>query len=352
MTVAADRLIESTAMGGRRSEHSVLGLPPLLALARERGIDADAALREAAIAPELLSDPSATVPIERVHALVQLLLDRTGDPCLGLDAGRHYHLATFGLLGAVVAVTPTLREAIRLFVEYAHMTFTLCDLAFEEDGNHGRLILVCSTDLGPLHRFYMDRDLSALAETGNAFWPQTWRDVMVGVDFDYPEPAEAARYRALFPCPVRFDAAQAAISADFTHDRPRGAPNPLGLGLLNEHLRSFGAAHAGDRGDVADDVRREIALSLAQHHRIPALDHVAASLGVSERVLRRRLNARGIRYRALADEVVAPLAKRYLLDSSLTLDHVAELVGYSEPASFVRAFRRWTGTTPDKFRHR
>ncbi|HEY1586291.1 MAG TPA: AraC family transcriptional regulator, partial [Polyangia bacterium] len=315
-------------------------------------IDPDAALREAAIAPELFADPSNTVSIERVHALVRMLLDRTGDPSLGLDAGRHYHLATFGLLGAVVAVTPTLREAIRLFVEYAHMTFTFCDLAFEEDGDKGRLVLVCSSDLGALHRFYMDRDLSALAATGSAFWPETWRDVMVGVDFDYPEPVEAARYRALFPCRVRFGAAQAAIAADFAYDRPRGDPNPLGLGLLNEHLRSFGAAHAGDGSDVAEDVRREIALSLAQHHQIPTLASVAASLGVSERVLRRRLNARGVRYRALADEIVAPLAKRYLVDSTLTLDDVAERLGYSEPASFVRAFRRWTGTTPDKFRHR
>jgi AraC-like DNA-binding protein len=339
-------------MGGRRSEHGVLGLPPLLALARERGIDADVALRQAGIAPELLADPSNTVPLERVHALVQMLLDRTGDPCLGLDAGRHYHLATFGLLGAVVAITPTLREAIRLFVEYAHMTFTLFDLAFEEDGNSGRLVLVSSGELGALHRFYIDRDLSALAETGNAFWPETWRDVMVGLDFDYPEPAEAARYRALFPCRVRFGAAQAAIATDFTHDRPRGDPNPLGLGMLNEHLRSFGAAHAGDGSDVAEDVRRHIALSLAQHREIPALASVAAALGVSERVLRRRLTARGLRYRALADDVVAPLAKRYLLDSALTLDDVAERLGYSEPASFVRAFRRWTGTTPDKFRHR
>lgn len=338
--------------GSRRSEQRVLGLPPLLALARERGIDPDGALREAAIASELLSDPNATIPVERVHALVRLLLERTGDPCLGLAAGRHYHLASFGLLGAVVALTPTLREVIRLFVEYVHMTFTLFDLAFEEDGNSGRLVLVSDGTLGALHRFYIDRDLSFVAEMAGAFWPETWRGVMTGLDFDYPEPAEAARYRALFPCRVRFGAAQAAILADFTHDRPRGEPNPLGLGLLNEHLRSFGAAHAAGGSDVADDVRREIALSLASRRQVPGLDRVAAALRVSERVLRRRLNERGVRYRALADEVMAPLAKRYLLDSTLTLSDVAERLGYSEPASFVRAFRRWTGTTPDKFRNR
>ena len=336
----------------RSGEHGVLGIPPLLALARERGIDPDALLREVGIAPALLTDATASVPSERVHALVRILLDRTGDPCLGLDAGRHYHLSSFGLLGALVAVTPTLRDVIKLFVDYSHLTFTFFFLAFEEEGERGQLMLVADGDLGPLHRFYLDRDLAFVVEAGRAFWPETWRDVMAGIDFDYPEPAEAARYRALFPCPLRFAAAQAAILADFSRDRPRADPNPLGLELLREHLRSFGAAGSAGVRDVADAVRRELSLSLARRHQLPALARVAASLGMSERVLRRRLAERGTNFRALADEVISPLARRYLHDSTLTLDDVAERLGYSEPASFVRAFRRWTGTTPDAYRSR
>ena len=162
----------------------------------------------------------------------RILLARTGDPCLGLDAGRHYHLSSFGLLGALVAVTPTLRDVIKLFVDYAHLTFTFFFLAFEEEGERGQLMLVADGDLGALHRFYLDRDLAFVVEAGRAFWPETWRDVMAGIDFDYPEPAEAARYRALFPCPLRFGATQAAILADFSRDRPRGDANPLGLELL------------------------------------------------------------------------------------------------------------------------
>ena len=119
---------------------------------------------------------------------------------------------------------------------------------------------------------------------------------------------------------------------------------------MREHLRSFGAAGSAGVRDVADAVRRELSLSLARRHHLPTLERVAASLGMSERVLRRRLTARGTSFRALADEVISPLARRYLHDSTLSLDDVAERLGYSEPASFVRAFRRWTGTTPDAYR--
>ncbi|HEX8953205.1 MAG TPA: AraC family transcriptional regulator ligand-binding domain-containing protein, partial [Polyangia bacterium] len=104
--------------------HSAVGLVPLVAVAKERGLDPEPLLRGAGIAPSVLEDPTALVPDARVHALVGALLERTRDPTLGLAAGRHYNLATFGLLGAVAAVTPSPREVLRLFVKYQHLTFT------------------------------------------------------------------------------------------------------------------------------------------------------------------------------------------------------------------------------------
>jgi AraC-like DNA-binding protein len=328
--------------------HGVLGLPPLLSLARDRGLDGDALLAKAGIPKALLDDPRATVPVERVHALVRLMLARTGDPALGLDAGRHYHLATFGLLGAVAAVSPTARDLLRLFVDYVHLTYTFFVLGLEESGNRGRLVLVENGDLGDLHRFYLDRAIAFVQFTTHKLWPK--HGMLAAIDLDYPEPADVAPYRALCTCPVRFDAAQAGLDFDFADDRPRPEVNPLAVALLAEHLRSFGQARGND--DVADRVRREIALSVARRRTLPELDTIAATLGLSDRALRRRLAAAGTSFRALADGVLEPLAKRFLRDSALSVARVAERLGYSEPANFVRAFRRWTGTTPQAFRVR
>jgi AraC-like DNA-binding protein len=147
---------------------------------------------------------------------------------------------------------------------------------------------------------------------------------------------------------VRFGAPQASVSFDFTHDRPRADVNPLGVALLSEHLRSFGRGRQSD--DPVDRARREMTLSVARRRKLPDLDAIAGTLGVSERALRRRLTAAGTSFRALADGVLAPLAKQYLHGTTLSVAAVAERLGYSEPGSFVRAFRRWTGTTPDAFR--
>ncbi len=328
-----------------------MGLPPIMAVARERGFDQDALRRKAGIAPGALEDPHAAVPVEQVHALVRALLDRTGDPALGLEAARHIGPETFGLLGVVALVTPTMREVIQMFIQYSHLIFSFFLHEFDEGAGVTRLLFVDDGDLGALRRFYLDRELAFIAESARTFWPDSYREILRSFDFDYPEPAEAARYRSLFPCNVRFGAAQAAVVADFTRDRPRVDVNPLGYDLLREHLSSFAGKPAAS-DDLVDRIRHEITLAVTVRRVLPAADHIAATVKLSERALRRRLAMLGTSFRALTDEVVAPLAKRYLCDSRLSVAEIAERLGYSEAASFVRAFRRWTGTTPEGFRER
>jgi len=263
-----------------------------------------------------------------------------------LSAGALGFIADRLLLGAVAAVTATARDMLRLFAEYVHLTFTFFHVVLEEEPARGRVIFVDDGDLGDLHRFYLDREIAFIHWAVHKF--EGIKDLLEAIDLDYPEPLEAARYHALCPCPVRFGAAQAAVSFDFRHDQPRADTNPLGTAILSEHLRSFGSAGAGH--DPVDRVRREITLAVARRQTLPELDVVAAALGLSERALRRRLSAAGTSFRALADGVLAAFATRFLRDTSLSVAAVAERLGYSEPASFVRAFRRWTGTTPEAFR--
>jgi AraC-like DNA-binding protein len=71
---------------------------------------------------------------------------------------------------------------------------------------------------------------------------------------------------------------------------------------------------------------------------------------MSERALRRRLQAEGTSFRILVQDVRRHLARRYLQDGGLTVDEVSRLLGYSEPAAFSRAFKRWTGQSPSACR--
>ena len=71
---------------------------------------------------------------------------------------------------------------------------------------------------------------------------------------------------------------------------------------------------------------------------------------MSSKTLERRLSERGTGYRGLVDGIRCDLAKHYLADTNLRLQQIAYLLGYSEPAPLVRAFKRWAGCTPIQYR--
>jgi AraC-like DNA-binding protein len=77
---------------------------------------------------------------------------------------------------------------------------------------------------------------------------------------------------------------------------------------------------------------------------------VARRLAISTRTLERRLNEHGVVYRQLVDDTRRVFAVDYLKDRDQSLIEIAFLLGYSEVSAFHRAFRRWTGSTPAKYR--
>jgi AraC-like DNA-binding protein len=83
----------------------------------------------------------------------------------------------------------------------------------------------------------------------------------------------------------------------------------------------------------------------------PSMDGVAKKLATTERTLNRKLNAEGTSFTQILDDVRCNLAKEYLRSTKLSIEDISELVGFSEAANFRHAFRRWTGSTPARFRN-
>jgi AraC-like DNA-binding protein len=80
------------------------------------------------------------------------------------------------------------------------------------------------------------------------------------------------------------------------------------------------------------------------------IDRVARELGYSRQTLYRRLKAEGVTFERLLDDLRRRLALRYLRDQGLSVKESAYRLGFSDPAAFSRAFKRWTGTSPGAMR--
>jgi len=85
---------------------------------------------------------------------------------------------------------------------------------------------------------------------------------------------------------------------------------------------------------------------------LAAMDAVAKRLFVSRRTLQRQLEAEGTTYMRLLQETRSALALHYLRKTTLPAAEISFLLGFEEPNSFYRAFRDWTGRTPEEVRHR
>jgi len=137
--------------------------------------------------------------------------------------------------------------------------------------------------------------------------------------------------------------------------------------LLGTRIR-FGARHDAIRIDLdildnsiaerPKDIRPYVqtAWDVTSHirnllpYRSVTKEYVASLLGTSARTVQRRLSEWGLSYEQLLDDVRRMEALRLVEESRLTISDIAAFVGYSDGPHLMRAFRRWTGTTPARFR--
>lgn len=157
----------------------------------------------------------------------------------------------------------------------------------------------------------------------------------------FAEPSYAARFGKLV-MPVRYGQARnALLFRAALLDTPLAMANPAALRLAQEQCER--ALDALDQADLLGRVQSALPRKEGGFH---SLEQVAATLGVSSRTLKRKLKAEGAVFSAIVEPLAQAQAVALLGSSELSVEQVAERVGYSDVSNFGRAFRRWTGTTP------
>ena len=96
--------------------------------------------------------------------------------------------------------------------------------------------------------------------------------------------------------------------------------------------------------------RIRAALTEALPSGMASIDYVAGKLAMSRRTLQRRMEHEGVTYQQLLSQARHDLAGHYLRKTGLPVAEISFLLGYEETNSFYRAFKTWTGVTPDTFR--
>jgi AraC-like DNA-binding protein len=317
----------------------------LLAGAEQYGLDPRELAVLAGIGPGELDEPDARVPMSKIWTLWRLMIERIPDPSLGLHLGKQTQVRDLGLVGYTVYHSKTLRDALERICRYSRIVTEALVVRVVEDEERSKFIVERAPRLDALLHPVDARLASALAVareiTGEPVIP-------IEVCFPHPSPEELGEYRKFFECRLTFDQPESVLvfrRSDF--DRPVAFADETLTGYLDtladEMLKTLdNAVSFGER------VRRAIWYDLSGGK--PSVRQVATQLGVSARTLQRRLEEQGTSFANELDGLRHEMAIRLLRDRTLAVYEVAFLLGYSEPSTFYRAFRRWERRSPQEYR--
>jgi AraC-like DNA-binding protein len=320
---------------------SVLLVRGIAAEFRLRGLDGEAWLRDAGVDHGTLSDVRAGLTADSWNRLLRRGMQLLRDPGLGLTLGFGHAEGMLQLLGYMLLSSQTLLEAFEICQRYS--TLIVDDLRVElvqsDARTHFRFSFHPASS--PESRRFGEDLVAALAlRIAKHHVPKL---LVSELRLRQPEPSYRKRFEEHFGSKVRFGCEHNELvlpTSAMQQVQPHADPRMLAslAGSADRFLRDRPAPSFANR----------VRLLLSQMTDQPELEakDVATKLGMSERMLRRRLQPEGVSLRELIDESRMRAACQGLTLPNTSIKDVAERLGYSEPSAFHRAFKRWTGTTP------
>jgi AraC-like DNA-binding protein len=324
----------------------------LLDFAVSKGADRQLLIGRSHICPDDLKDQDNRIPLANYMALLKAGIELCNEPALSLLFGEAVRLQDISLVGLIGVAFDNVESVRRQVNRYAPLTLDADDGgtadAIELVRENGDVWMKFTSEIykdnplltesGFARNVCGARALAAsVPEFANLTFPRAIR-------FTHAEPSYRAEYNRIFGVPLFFGSHMNALLIDeaiLKMKLPRTNPylSEIVSARAEELLKSLESSKT-TRGRV------ENLLIPILHTGEASMDLIAVKLGLSRQTLFRKLKAEGVTFEKVLDELRHKLALHYLNGKKVSVNQTAYLVGFSEPAAFSRAFKRWTGSSP------
>jgi AraC-like DNA-binding protein len=321
----------------------------LIELAVAKGASRKTLSERSEIDPAKLQDQDNRVPFAKYVALVRTGKELCQEPALALHFGEAFDFEDLSIVGLIGMASETMAEAFAQLSRYAR-------LAVEVDclGTDRFSLRRIAGQLWIVDTRRNANDFPELTESTFARMVCSFRRAfgephfLKAVHVTHPAPAYRAEYDRVLRLPVVFESDKNALLAD---DALLSWRNPNAsryvFGILSAH---------------ADELLKRLEQSKSMRGRVESLlmpilhtgdanmTIIASKLGVNRQMLFRKLKMEGVTFEKVLDELRHTMALHYLRGRQVSVNETAYLVGFSDPAAFSRAFKRWTGSSPRTMR--
>lgn len=298
-----------------------------------------------------LNDQDNRIPFAKYVALMRAGQELCNDPALALHFGEAFDMAELSIVGLLGNACGTVAEAFAQLNRYER-------LIADVDGVATGSRLVLSRSAGEL--WLVDtrknpNDFPELTESSFARMVCASRRIpseqqfVRAVHFTHAAPSYRAEYDRIFQMPVVFESEKNALL--MTNDswliNNTPLPSRYVFGILSERAEALLKSLESSKSTRG---RIESLLLPILHTGDASMDRIADKLALSRQTIFRKLRAEGTTFQKLLDELRHKMALHYLGGKKASVNQTAYLVGFSDPAAFSRAFKRWTGSSPRTMR--
>ncbi len=292
------------------------------------------------------NDPDARLSVAQGRKFWRAAIAATKDPCFGFALGQAIMPTNMHAVGYAILASRTLLDGLDRLARYDRMLTTGLDFRVEVEGDGVRFEIVEVTP-GTMPQESIDAAFCAVINLCRAVTEPEFRPVSIAMT--RAEPPCAAMLAQFFGHPVVYDAPHNALTFDrAAATRVLTRQNPAVARANDDVVHRYLAGF--DRDDIVLRVRMELIDLLPRG--TPSRAQIAAALFLSERTLQRRLAAEGVTFRDLLAKTRHELAMSYIDQRRHSILEIGFLLGFTDPSNFARAFREWTGMSPNDYRNR
>lgn len=316
-----------------------------LRIAEAKGLDPERLCRGLGFGYRDLVAGEWLLSYQQIRRLLLRIIRQIGDPAPGVAAGAAQSPVSWGLPGLLMHTFPTLGEAVQFALQYQIEAGALLEHRLEVTGDVVHIVVSPKYFDKPVEAYLIEEGLAGALAVGRYLLGEPVRPLRVEMSF--PETGHAEACQKFFRCPVEFGCGESRMTlAARWLAAPLHGYDPVTCTALREQLVPLLVRPAGPH-DLIATVAGRMRATLGD---APVQTALAKTANMSERTLRRRLQAQSVSYRGLRDEARYELARDLLRHSSMSISEIAAAVGYADPRAFRRAFRRWSGMLPTAFR--
>ncbi len=318
---------------------------PIAQTLRQYGVDAMALIEEVGIDPATVINSDRRVSAERWFRLLERAVEESGDEAFGLAAAEQLQPAVLHGLGLAWLASDSVYDGLQRLVRFSQVISSAAQLRLLEEGEYIHLEIASLAD--QLRPVPAATDFAVGVVLRMSRLTLSEYLAPAAMELVRPTPEDPERFEYYLSCRPTYGRGHNRVSfvrSDIVETLATGDPT---LARAADEQTELYLSRFLDQTTARDVVEKIV------HHLPdgpPGQSDIASALNMSNRTLQRKLKEEDTTFKELLQDTRLQLACKYLRQPGRSILETAYLLGFSEPSTFSRAFKRWTGQSPNEFR--